>query len=357
MSENILDQLMPGEAIYPRNQWYVAGYSDELDEGPLARTLLDTPVVMYRTEKGEPAALFDRCPHRGIQLSRGKVVNDRMQCPYHGMEFNTEGVCKKIPSSAVIPDRMKVDSYPLVDSWHYLWIWMGDPDKADENLIPDLSVWGFQQQGWYSRGALLLPTPGNYLMPFENFLDASHISFLHGGQLDQGNVAFVPFTTEIEGNWVKVHREIAREKQSALTIKVFGFSGEYARREIIAECYVPSMCGIRVNLTPLNEALDQPAGETMTNQLAIGITPETRSSCHQFTAVSQNFPFPEGIADNNKGLRDLLMQDVVAMENIQQTFDRIKPEERVEFSVKADEPAMRARRMIAKMIEDERKES
>ena len=261
MSEKILDQLMPGEAIYPRNQWYVAGYSDELNDGPLERTLLDTPVVMYRTDKGEPAALF---------------------------------------------------------------------------------------------GALLLPTPGNYLMPFENFLDASHISFLHSGQLDQGNVAFAPFTTEVEGNWVKVHREIPREKQSSLTIKVFGFSGEYARREIIAESYVPSMCGIRVKLTPLNEALDAPAGETMTNQLAIGITPETTSSCHQFTAISQNFPFPEGKADNNKGLRDLLMQDVVAMENIQQTFDRIKPEERVEFSVKADEPAMRARRIIAKMIEDER---
>lgn len=353
MSKKILDQLMPGGAIYPLNQWYVAGYSHEIDEGPLARTILDTPVVMYRTEKGEPAALFDRCPHRGIQLSLGKVVNDRMQCPYHGMEFNAQGVCKKIPSSATIPDRMQVDSYPVVDVWHYLWIWMGDPEAADEALIPDLGAWGFQQQGWHSRAAVLLPTPSNYLMPVENFLDASHISFLHTGQLDQGNVAFVPFKTEIEGNMVRVHREIAREKQSSLTIKSFGFKGEYARREIIGECVVPSICGIRVKLTPLNDTLDESAGETMTNQLVIGITPETTSSCHQFTAVSQNFPLPNG-KDNNNALRDLLMEDVVAMENIQQTFDRIKPEQRVEFSVKADEPAMRVRRMIAKMIEEER---
>ena len=51
MSEKILDQLMPGGAIYPINQWYVAGYSHEIDEGPLARTLLDTPVVMYRKRR------------------------------------------------------------------------------------------------------------------------------------------------------------------------------------------------------------------------------------------------------------------------------------------------------------------
>lgn len=268
------------------------------------------------------------------------------------MEFNHAGVCKNIPSSAVIPDRMKVDSYPVVDIWHYLWIWMGDPDKADPTAIPDLGAWGFQQDGWYSRSAGLIPTGSNYLMAVENFLDASHISFLHTGKIDQGNVAFVPFNTEVKENMVRVRREIAREKQSALTIKSFGFKGEYARREIIGECIVPSLCGIRVKLTPLDES----QGETMTNQLAIGITPETRTSCHQFTAISQNFPFPSG-EDNINALRDLLMEDVVAMENIQQLFERISPNQRVEFSVKADEPAMRVRRMIAGQIDAEREGS
>src|SRR3546814_2311357 len=63
----------PAAMGYPRNQWYVAAFSREVQSGsPLRRVLLDTPVLLYRTEAGQPVALYDRCPHRGAPLSNGK---------------------------------------------------------------------------------------------------------------------------------------------------------------------------------------------------------------------------------------------------------------------------------------------
>src|SRR3546814_4765207 len=60
---------------YPRSQWYVSACSREVQSGsPLRRVLLDTPVLLYRTEAGQPVALYDRCPHRGAPLSNGKQI-------------------------------------------------------------------------------------------------------------------------------------------------------------------------------------------------------------------------------------------------------------------------------------------
>ena len=81
-------QVFPAEQEYPRNQWYVAAFREELGRQPLARVLLDTPVVLYRLEDGSPVALYDRCPHRGLPLSMGRLQGDRLQCNYHGIEFS-----------------------------------------------------------------------------------------------------------------------------------------------------------------------------------------------------------------------------------------------------------------------------
>ncbi|HEY6992180.1 MAG TPA: Rieske 2Fe-2S domain-containing protein, partial [Xanthobacteraceae bacterium] len=74
---------------YLRNAWYVAAWSDDLADGQLLpRTILKQPIVLYRKPDGNVAALEDRCPHRFAPLHMGKIVaGDRVQCPYHGLEF------------------------------------------------------------------------------------------------------------------------------------------------------------------------------------------------------------------------------------------------------------------------------
>lgn len=70
-----MDIQMPN---YPKNCWWVAATSEEVDRKPLGRWLLNQPVVFYRKRDGQVVALEDRCPHRWAPLSAGKVVEDSL---------------------------------------------------------------------------------------------------------------------------------------------------------------------------------------------------------------------------------------------------------------------------------------
>lgn len=336
--------MIAGDADYPRNQWYVAAYSHELDQGPLQRWLLDTPVLLYRAESGTPVALFDRCPHRGLRLSAGSIIGETIQCAYHGMRFDREGACVDVPSGGPISSRMCVASYPIVEQWRWLWIWMGEPELANPDAVPNLGDFGFGRDGWYDEPSGLLPVAANYLLPFENLLDASHISFLHHGLIDSGDVATMPFEIEQRGDWMKVIRHIPDEFVSPLTRATFATETERADRTITADAHAPNLCGIRVDLQPVGSAAD----EIRTNQLMVGITPASRTRSYQFTAVAQNFPFLN--PNREEDVRNLLMEDVAAMEDIQRLMDRLDPADRVEVSVNADTAAMRMRKHIERML-------
>jgi vanillate O-demethylase monooxygenase subunit len=340
--------IKAGNAPWPLDHWYVAAYAHELTRKPLARWLLGQPVVLYRREDGAPAALFDRCPHRGLRLSAGKLVGAEIECTYHGLRFAPDGRCVAIPSGGVLAPRLRVASYPIVERWQFLWIWMGDPARADPALIPDIGAFGFGAPGWFDEPSGLLELKANWLLPFENLLDASHISFLHHGLIDSGNVALLPFTMSEDGPRLRVVRTIEKEPISPLTAKTFGFRGDHINRAIIADAIVPSLCGIRVEVT----APEDPQAGMRVNQLIVGITPETLTTTHEFTAVAQSFPFENPNREDD--VRNLLMEDVVAMEDIQRLFERLGPEASIELSVSSDEAAMRMRRILAAMLERER---
>src|SRR6202012_3346140 len=127
---------------YLRNAWYVAAWSDDLAEGQLlGRVILKQPVVLYRKADGNVAALDDRCSHRFAPLHMGKVVHgDRVQCPYHGLEFAASGACVLNPHGAKnIPSRAHIRSYPVIEKHKAIWIWMGDR-PAGPAKVPYFSV-------------------------------------------------------------------------------------------------------------------------------------------------------------------------------------------------------------------------
>ena len=88
---------------YLRNAWTVAATSAEVGREPFRRTFLDEPVVFYRREDGSPVALFDRCPHRIVPLSRGRLRGDEIECGYHGLRFDPTGRCTRNPHGENIP--------------------------------------------------------------------------------------------------------------------------------------------------------------------------------------------------------------------------------------------------------------
>ena len=124
--------------MFLRNCWYVAAWDHEVTRmNLLRRVLLDEPVVFYRTEDGRPVALADRCCHRHAPLSRGRLRGDALECPYHGFTYDPSGACILVPGQANIPPGARVRSYPVVERYNLVFIWTGDPDKADPKLILD----------------------------------------------------------------------------------------------------------------------------------------------------------------------------------------------------------------------------
>src|SRR4029077_19015061 len=98
--------------MFPLDQWYVAGFSWEFQDKPVARTLLGQPVVLFRAD-GKMAALEDRCAHRHVPPSSGTLEGPALRCSYHGLLFAADGNCIEVPGQPRVPKTACVRAYPL----------------------------------------------------------------------------------------------------------------------------------------------------------------------------------------------------------------------------------------------------
>lgn len=163
---------------YVRNAWYVANWSCEVAASkPQGLTILGEPIVIWRDDAGNLHALQDRCVHRLAPLSLGRCEGANLRCMYHGFLFNAEGHVISIPGQEDIPSIARVKSYPVVERDSWVWIWMGDPARADEGLIP--SVKGLDDSGWVPRHGTLDYAAEARLIN-DNLTDLSHLPFVHG---------------------------------------------------------------------------------------------------------------------------------------------------------------------------------
>ena len=108
--------------MYLRNAWYVANWSPEIKRALTPLTILGENIVFFRDENNDPVALEVACCHRKLPLSMGQLIGNRLQCGYHGLEYDASGACVKMPGRSRIPKRARVRSYPVVDRWDLIWI-------------------------------------------------------------------------------------------------------------------------------------------------------------------------------------------------------------------------------------------
>ncbi len=160
---------------YLRNAWYVAAWEEELaDDALLARTLLGVPRVLYRRrERHGHVLLEDRCPHRFAPLSLGTRCGDAIECAYHGLRFDPQGLCVHNPQGGPPPARARIESLPVTARHGLVWFWPGDPARADPALIPDFSL---MDQGVRRRCSHFR---AHYELLADNLMDLSHVDFLH----------------------------------------------------------------------------------------------------------------------------------------------------------------------------------
>lgn len=160
--------------------WYVACTSAQLGKRPLQRRILGVPMVLFRGDHGAPGALLDRCPHRNVPLSLGRVTREgRLECGYHGWQFDRAGTCQKVPAlcgASASPAR-DVASFPCREQDGFIWVWAeqgGEPDQ-DPFRFPLIGAPG------YTTVREHVVAPSSLHAAAENALDVPHTAFLHAG--------------------------------------------------------------------------------------------------------------------------------------------------------------------------------
>lgn len=121
--------------------WYPALTSREVKPGRMkAQVLVGQPLLICRGRDGRLAALRNICPHRAMPLSFGHFTGDRVECSYHGWQFDLQGRCRHIPAltsdSPIVPDKISVASYPCSERDGYIWIYI--PDPMENRPPPDV---------------------------------------------------------------------------------------------------------------------------------------------------------------------------------------------------------------------------
>jgi phenylpropionate dioxygenase-like ring-hydroxylating dioxygenase large terminal subunit len=160
--------------------WYIACRAGDLQTSkPLALTILGIPLVVFRAESGEVGALLDRCPHRNVPLSIGRVQGANLQCRYHGWEFDRGGACKAVPGLADGCDLRgrEAVAYPAQERQGYVWVFT-NPDLAptiEPYHIPLLD------DRRYTHARRRAEAEGTLHATIENALDVPHTAYLHKG--------------------------------------------------------------------------------------------------------------------------------------------------------------------------------
>lgn len=349
--------------MFLRNCWYAAGFSDEFGRALLPRTYLNEPVVIYRTREGKPVALEDRCAHRRLPLSMGKLIDDSVECGYHGLVYDCAGTCTKIPGQESIPPAARVRTYPVVDRHNYLWIWPGDPARADPALIPDYS---FIDDAGPHVMRIKLHLKCNYQLAVDNLLDLSHLAYVHATTTGSPSLAEDAVVRTVrEGEKVLIKRWV-RNVAPSRTFVDFGGYKDRVNLWQVSEYQAPSYIRVSYGSSDANVPMREDADIWSQGQWGFkvlhGLTPETDRTSHQFRYVTYDArqTAPEQIAEFNRQCDQIIKEDQVIFAIQQQAIDDdprglSAQEMKSSAPIRADQGLMTARRILERRLEQEAK--
>jgi vanillate O-demethylase monooxygenase subunit len=331
--------------MWMRNCWQVIAFSSEIGRRPLARTALNEPIVLYRTQAGEAVALADKCPHRFAPLSFGRVVGDEIQCGYHGLCFDTEGACVRVPGQDTAPPRARVRKYPLVERYSFAWIWLGDAALADPDTVPDFNwvddpSWA-AVAGYHHFGA-------NYQLVNDNLLDLSHESFVHEETIGNESVAESPCIVSLHGNTVRAHRDMLNIEAPPFYRRTTGFTGRINRWH--TNYFTPPGFHVIENGSTPADASDK--SSALERKVLNLLTPETETSTHYFWAVVRQFKLDDQELTDyiREGISRTFDQDKDILEAQQRTIGPDPDQVVFPVSIRVDAGPIQGRKLVQAMI-------
>lgn len=334
-----------------RNCWYLAAWADEILAAPFARTILNEQVLMYRTGDGTAVALSDRCPHRFAPLHMGQVRDDRIECPYHGLQFNSQGTCVYNPQAdGATPAAAKLKKYPLMEVYGGLWIWMGEPASADPSALPDLFF--LRPESGYARMTSYVHTRAHYELMSDNILDLSHVAFVHRATFaaDEESAAVKPRARQ-EDTRVYYERSWRQERPNPMFSDLFEINEPVdVWSDVIWDA--PALMTHVSGMTPVGTPRET-AREIRTLHF---MTPETDRSTHYFWAGTRSFRVDEPALDERLlsvverafGTEDKPMIEAQQAMMGDADFESLRP-----LLLRGDAAAVLARRVLAKLIAEQ----
>ena len=240
--------------------------------------------MLYRGASGKVVALDDRCCHRAAPLSMGRIEGDDIRCMYHGMKFDTSGKCIQIPGQDVIPPKLGVRSYPVVERYNLIFIWTGDAEKADPALIVDYPP--LADPKWRGLPGYM-HYKANWLLIVDNLSDFAHLAFVHTNTLG-GSEEYAyktkPVAVEKLDDGFRVERWHMNADPPPYHKKVISNKTDKIDRRNIGRMIIPGIFLLDTMFAPAGQGAEKGVQVPGTRQYrnAQFMTPETRQSTHFF---------------------------------------------------------------------------
>jgi vanillate O-demethylase monooxygenase subunit len=269
------------------NAWYVAAWDAEVESAPLARTICGTPMMFYRKLDRTVVALRDACPHRLLPLSMGLREGDAIRCKYHGLKLGPDGVAIEMPMRNDAPNkRICAESFVTHERHRYVWVWIGEREKADPALIPNL--WPCSTEGWVFDGDYY-HVACDYRLMIDNLMDLTHETHVHSGSIGQPEIMEAPIGTRVDGQDVIVERWIPGIDAPPFWRTALKRPGLVDRWQI-CRFVMPAAVMIDVGVAPVDAgaSLEQ-HDEGVRGMVVDFMTPETETSHHYFWGMARNF--------------------------------------------------------------------
>lgn len=273
--------------------WYPLVELSELGDTPVAARLLDVDLVIYRSDAGITVAC-DRCPHRHIRLSAGKLRDGAVVCPYHALAFDGAGRCIHIPavgSDARIPASYSLRTFPVEERYGLVWTCLASGTESAIPFFPDIPDDG--------TGICFIKTrdwPCSAARQIENFFDLGHLPVVHSATL--GNDATMP---------VNPGRIVQHDDGVALHANYVErpFGGAERACRYIYRVILP----FAIDLT-----VDDETGHSM--KLYDIVTPQSAHECRVFQFMKDTRHVDENHRQLIEGLDAVNLEDIGILENL-----------------------------------------
>ena len=337
--------------MFPKNTWYVAATPGEIATKPLGRQVCNERIVFYRGEGGQVAAVEDFCPHRGAPLSLGFVCEGKLVCGYHGLEMGCDGRTVAMPGQKVHAFPA-IKSYPVEERYGFIWVWPGDPAKADKALIP--------HQEWHNHpewafGGGLYHINCDYRLMVDNLMDLTHETYVHANSIGQKEIDETPCKTTVDGDLVTTSRfmeNIPAPPFWKAALRGNGLADDVpVDRWQICRFTPPSHVMIEVGVAHAGHGgYEAPAEHKVYSIVVDFITPETDTSIHYFWGMARKFkPDDTALTDQIREGQGKIFSEDLEMLELQQRNLLTHPGRKL-LKLNIDAGGVQSRRVIDRWL-------